>query len=400
MARKYKPIQARLLIAALCVIAVIIHGSLYPYAFHPNGGLATALKMLLDSWSAPPAGFSDLVANLFLYMPLGFSGVLAFRIRHRLALITFCGFLLSVFIETAQFFDAGRVTNMSDVYLNTAGTFLGGLAGIVFDLRLRNRAARISAVQPIPVILLSALLVYRFYPYVPTIDVHKYWHSIKPLLHPMFSVLAIFQSFALWLTTYYLLRAAFPRTSPLTIVWFVLFVFAAKIAIVGLALSASELCGAALALCLWLLLLERSHFSAGVTFVVLGAMVLLLRLQPFDFQAGPAAPFGWVPFRSIVQGDLQNGFIASGEKFFLYGSLIWIGGRAGLNLWLSTCAVAVLLLLTSVAETHIPGRSAEITDCVMALLIGGGFAALRDSRRGRRSDANGHSFAEARNRVA
>jgi VanZ family protein len=44
--------------------------------------------------------------------------------------------------------------------------------------------------------------------------------------------------------------------------------------------------------------------------------------------------------------------------------------RAGLRLWRATVAVAVLLLFCSIVETYMPGRSAGITDALLALLIG------------------------------
>jgi VanZ family protein len=64
------------------------------------------------------------------------------------------------------------------------------------------------------------------------------------------------------------------------------------------------------------------------------------------------------------------------EKAFLYGSLVWIAGRAGMNLRAATIAVALLVLMTSIVEIFLPGRSAEITDALIALLMGVIFIAL------------------------
>ena len=58
------------------------------------------------------------------------------------------------------------------------------------------------------------------------------------------------------------------------------------------------------------------------------------------------------------------------EKAFLYGALIWLLARSGLGLRVSTILVAIMLFATSWAETCLPGRSAEITDALMAILIG------------------------------
>ena len=71
------------------------------------------------------------------------------------------------------------------------------------------------------------------------------------------------------------------------------------------------------------------------------------------------------------------------EKAFLYGSLIWLLDRAGLGLTKSTILVALMLFATSWAETYLPGRSAEITNSLMALLIGVIIAAMEDVTRRR-----------------
>lgn len=372
-----KTLNGPFLALTLCVAAVIVHGSLFPYSFHENGGIVAGVSALLDSWSTPPSGLADLVANLSLYVPLGFFGVLSIRSRCALPVVAGFGLVLSTTVEIAQFFDAGRITNMSDVYLNTAGTVLGGVLGILLDSRVSRGVHRGTLVEPAPAILLVALVAYRLYPYVPTIDVHKYWHSVKPLVaHPDFAAWPGFRYFVLWLTVSYLLATALRRASSvIAVLQFAAFVFAAEVVIVGLTLSASELAGAAVAFFLWFVVLGRSNAAATIVFVLLAVAVTIWRLQPFDFH-DQATQFGWIPFRSILQGSLGANYVACVEKIFLYGSLIWIGSRVGPGPWISTFGVAVLLLVTSLAETHLPGRSAELTDCVMAILIGCGLAAL------------------------
>lgn len=369
-------IDWRFLLLMTVVIAVICHGSLYPYTFMPHGGAAAPLQALLASWRIPPTGFADGVANVFLYLPLGFAGVLALGYPRRLVIVTILGLVLSTTIEIAQFFDVGRFTNMSDVYCNTAGTLLGGLAGTRLDTRLRGSSMSFT-IEAVPVTILAVLLAYRLYPYVPTIDVHKYWHSLSnALLRPVMSPLKIFEYFVLWLTTCYLVNAAFRNVLWLAVPCSVVLLIAAKVVIVNLSLGAAELIGAVIAVFLWLGVLERSRYSALVVATFLGMMVLVYRLQPFDFHTVAVTPFGWVPFRSIVEGSVSENFVAFGEKIFLYASLIWITSRTGLSLLASTTATTMLLLVTSLAETHIPGRSAEITDCVIAVLLGAGLAAL------------------------
>jgi len=56
-------------------------------------------------------------------------------------------------------------------------------------------------------------------------------------------------------------------------------------------------------------------------------------------------------------------------------------GRCGIPLPIGTVVTALLLLGTSFAECWLPGRSAEITDASMALIIGGAFSLLRSAAR-------------------
>jgi hypothetical protein len=104
--------------------------------------------------------------------------------------------------------------------------------------------------------------------------------------------------------------------------------------------------------------------------------VVAQRLEPFHF-AGPAHPFGWIPFLSFMHGSIQVDTLSFLEKGFLYGSLIWLLEKIGVRLPLATLGVAAVLLATSLVEVHLPGRSAEITDAVMALFIGSVIALVR-----------------------
>jgi hypothetical protein len=164
---------------------------------------------------------------------------------------------------------------------------------------------------------------------------------------------------------------------------FIAVVLVAKVVIVGTTLSAAEIAGAAVALSVWLLLAVAVSAQIRVTLIALlfAAYIVAERLAPFQFTVdGPA--FGWIPFRSLLYGSLELNILSFLEKVFLYGAMIWLLDKSGLRLGTSTILVAVVLFATSLAETYLPGRSAEITDALMSLLIGAIIAAVQTPTEG------------------
>ena len=102
--------------------------------------------------------------------------------------------------------------------------------------------------------------------------------------------------------------------------------------------------------------------------MILGTFIAASRLAPFDFEL-TSRSFGWIPFLSFMSGSLLINTQSFLEKFFLYGSLLWLLIESGLHLRHAAAIVAVGLFCTSLMEVYLPGRSAEITDAVMVLLI-------------------------------
>jgi len=369
-------LDRNLALVTVAIVAIILHGSLYPYAFRVPSGAGNPVATLIGTWAMPPRSFGDLVANVLLYVPFGLLTALALGRDARIWLVTLAGLALCTGIEVLQFYDQGRVSNASDIYLNTVGTLAGAVAARGLESRGSPHwpAKRLNAA---PCLLIAAFFGWRLYPYVPMIDLHKYWSSLKPvLLHPDVQVPAALRYFALWLTTSYLVTSTVRQRIPPLIPLFAAFVIGAKILIVNQSISPSEIVGAGLGAAVWLLALQERRWAPFVVWCILCAAVIAQRLQPFHFVASQHE-FGWLPFRGFLQGSLGANIQSFFEKLFLYGSLIWVAAVAGVRLWLATAGIAALLFLTSVAETYLPGRSGEVTDAVMVLAIGMVIAALR-----------------------
>lgn len=379
-----KPSIGFVLLTAI-ITASILYGSLYPFEFRTPAEGEGALSTLLRSWAATP-GRGDFLANILLYIPLGWFGFLSLpqrmRVGLRLFLVIAGGAALSVSMEIAQYYDAGRVTAADDVYANTIGTLLGSLASICVSPRWRFPPIPDLSTRAIPVALIAAWMGYRLYPYVPTIDLHKYWSALKPvILSPALTLEDLYRHTTIWMTIFVLATAAVgQRRSAMIPPLFCGFIFAARVLILDTMLSLAEVAGAIIALSLWPILLSLSarRRSAGL-FVLLGSLVIFERLQPFQFQP-EARQFGWLPFRSLMQGSIGVDVTSFFERSFLYGSLLFLFVEAGGRLRTAATLVCGALFATSWAETYLPGRSAEVTDAAMALLLAVGMALIRPER--------------------
>ena len=378
------------LIAAAIIVAVILYGSLYPFTFHqPQGGVGP-LQNLLRSWAETP-GRGDFVANIFFYLPLGFFGSLAVagsgRTLPRILLVTLIGGMLSTAMELTQYYIPERVSAADDVYANLIGTLLGAIVGIFAGGDFLRLPFREIVANRVPCLLLGLWLAYRLYPYVPAIDLHKYWAALKPVFfHPRPTGYDLFRYTAIWLTVGSLIEAIGGRRRGwLLFPLFIATVLAAKVVIIGKTLSAAEIDGAAIALAVWLPLAigVSARIRAAATALLFLANVVAERLEPFQFSAYGRA-FGWIPFHSFLYGSVEVNITSFLEKAFLYGALIWLLDKSGLRSGVSTILVAILLFATSWAEIYLPGRSAEITDALMALLIGAIIATIKTATGGSR----------------
>jgi VanZ family protein len=366
------------LLAALTAV-VIVYGSLYPFDFRVPEGEG-AVSALLHSRAIILSSHGDFVANVLLYMPLGWFGIQSMPRRMsvslRLFLMVIGGTMISLTMELAQYYDAGRVTAINDIYTNLLGTITGSLGGIYLSGRWRVPLIAEILEKPIPAMIIVAWAGYRFYPYVPTIDLHKYWNALKPvILNPVFSLESLYRHTTIWLTIFaFISMLVGHRRSILLVPLFCGCVLIARVMIVDTVLSVAEIMGAGVALCFWPIMRATSYRQrAAVLLLLLGTAVVIERLKPFQFQS-VARDFGWVPFRSLMEGSIAINVMTFCEKSFLYGALLYLSMEAGGRLRTAVLIVGGILFTTSWVETYLPGRSAEITDLVMVLLLAGGFA--------------------------
>jgi VanZ family protein len=253
-------------------VAVIVYGSLYPFQFQPRAASGGPVRALLATWHAATSR-GDLIANVLLYIPFGF---FVFRSLSRPASFLRCmivvaaGSLLSIAMELTQFYEPSRDSAMTDVYANTAGALSGAIAGAIFRIDLRLAKTSNLAKRPFVALLVASWLGYRLFPFVPVIDLHKYWAALKPLLFsPTLHPIDLYTHVVIWLAIALLFEALFGTArSRLAILLFVPAVLFARVLIEGTVLSPAEVVGGALAIPAWVAL-SRFHPRAAVVATLL-----------------------------------------------------------------------------------------------------------------------------------
>jgi hypothetical protein len=109
--------------------------------------------------------------------------------------------------------------------------------------------------------------------------------------------------------------------------------------------------------------------SAGLLLALAVPVVVAHGLEPFQLMATPG-PFSWLPFRNSLSNALELNMLALLEKAFLYSTLLWLITCLGAPVTVAVLGVAPVLLLIEVAQRWLPGRSAEITDPLLAIALG------------------------------
>lgn len=366
----------------LLTLALIAYGSLYPFDFVTRAnGVAEVARLFVRPAFDMKRG--DIVGNLLLFVPYGFVAVLAARAHRRpgLACLGYvvAGLVLALGLQVAQIWLRSRTPALGDAAVNAAGLLIGlALGAIALRLRPSLGDARQSAAL-VPLALMLAWLAYQWYPLVPTLDWQNVKNALKPLLlaprlDPV-RILATAVSWAAFFTLWGLLAAG--RSSAIVKALGGLAILCGKAFIVGAGISLANLVGLGLAIIAlpWL----QHPRALPVLSVAILASLFLSGLQPFTPSA-TARDFEWIPFTGMLEGSMAINLANLLEKTFLYGAAILFMHRHGARPLPAAIGVALCLAAIEAAQVFLPGRTAESTDPVLALLLGVVMAQL--SRRG------------------
>ena len=230
----------------------------------------------------------------------------------------------------------------------------------------------------VPVALLIMWAGDRLHPYVPTTGGPDLGQALAPLLDwSNVDPLTLARATARWLMVACLVDTVFgwrrwPHLFPLLM----LIESVVRLALAGRALTLTDVGGAVIALLVWPAL-RRVPASRFVLVAAFAALVVTVRLSPFVFVGLPGT-FGWLPFKSMMAASMTDDLRTFFSDAFLYGGMIWPLTASGLRLGVATAVTATGLLFVSIAQTWQPGPPGEITDAVVAVMVGAVLALLED----------------------
>jgi VanZ family protein len=369
----------------IAVVLLIVYGSLYPWHFEFIRMPANPLWILLHAWGShwDRRFAADVVINIALYVPLGMSGYLGFR-RFRIVGPVVVGAVVSACVEMAQLYTDTRICSAFDLLNNILGSALGVALGMLLESvagpelttfgehKVQDRRAAAL------LFCWVGALVFPLYPEMHLIalraDLRQFAHS------PLFAALPFLSALASWFVAGLLLQSSGVRAAS---VWLGLSVLLlpAQFVIVSRQPTRVEFIGAFAGFLVFLVV--GSRWGRAVAWGFLGLLVLR-GLSPFQF--GEAHPFLWIPFEGFLEMNWQTGIEVLLEKLFYYGAAVWLLRKSGMTLRMACGVVVVLLGCIEGLQSHLPGRTAEITDPLLGLLVGLGFRGLRPGERRRVRD--------------
>lgn len=358
----------------LLAAALIVYGSLFPWHFDWQRAPQGPFDILLNSWPDTVDRFllRDVLLNVLLYMPLGLAAFLSFW-PHRSRALAFTaasltGFGLSTAMEILQVYVPGRQPSLLDITTNTIGTVAGALGGLLFfaqiELLLQRRSRRRPAAAAF---LLAAWVACQLYPFFPQISHYKLYAAAAALAHGFpLSAVELWASAAEWFAAALALRSLLDRL-PLAGLAAAMGVLGIRMFVATRVVTLNELAGAAIALLLWFVIRDGMRVRAALWFL---ALALFLReLAPFQFMA-QAAPFTWIPFLPTLESARESAVVILARKAFDYGAMVWLLRQARVRYSIAAGAVAAALFVCEQAQRHLAGRTPEITDAALTLLMG------------------------------
>ncbi len=374
---------------------LIVYGTLFPLDNWQSPAISPFTLMLRHELHS--TSNSDILTNILVYIPLGVLLIRVFPHRHcpvcKLLIATLASALLSLSLEYLQAYLPGRVPSIIDVMLNTIGGFTGALLALLLwqDTyisghlrRLRSAYIQAGPLANLGLAVLGLWALSQLSPLVPSLDMGTLRHGLKPLFlslkYPASLEWMRVVEYALAITALGILSGSLQRIhyrSQLRFAIFAMVVLLLKVPVVSRQLSLEALLGLFIGLVLVMLVASLSQRTRLwiAALALLGTVVSAGLYVPVDaatLSATAYSGFNWVPFRSHLDNEITGMIdILGGLWPFLALSYLVLFSGITRRLDVAISGAVLIFLLMFALEWHqqsIPGRSADITDALLAVL--------------------------------
>lgn len=357
---------------AFIVLATL--GSVYPFNFQLSALGDLSVGEFVETCCVLSSR-GDILGNIILFMPVGFTGMLAGKlddsVRRRLWFVCLIAATVAVVLQLLQIFLPSRDENLQDVIWNIVGAGCGAAAAIWLGSFFANVEADKRDFMLVPLTLVGIWIMYRLFPFVPSIDLQMMARSVKPMLNEPLVMSDALRDFTAWIVVAYLLshvQRVVRLDSYLPAI--ILAVFILEIVTVFNSISLANVVGAFLAAVIWAAYLRHLQSKEVILIALLVCTLVLHGLAPFELRAD-AATFSWLPFQGFLHGSMLINAQSAAAKVFLYGSLVYLLWGTRLSLAVGVAFGFSLILAIEFGQTQYVGHTPEITDPLLVV-----FAAL------------------------
>lgn len=286
------------------------------------------------------------------------------------------GALLSFALEMTQLYVPGRDSSLNDLAVNIGGAAIGVVLGVFLESWARTAVFRHPLSVPgdrAAFLLLFITFTARLFPFLPLFGLYQpKLKLLRFVASPVFDPVAVLSAVASWYVVGRLLSTA-GIARPARWLAVALLSFPLQIILRQQQPTRSALLGSLIGIAAFTALAQTRPVARWEGWAFL--FLLVLRgLTPFTLSA--PQPFHWVPFAGSLGADWQGGVVILLEKASYYGAAVWLLRTSGMRYRSSAIVVAAVLAGIEVAQIRLPGRTPEVTDPIMAILIGFGLAML------------------------
>lgn len=359
------------------IILLIGYGSLYPFNFDWSRQLPIDLMDWMVNWEQRTIR-SDLIANILLFIPYGFFGVLTIQQDSRRSpIISIFGLLLAgvvyaLFLQFLQFFLPSRVPHAADAIINSIGILLGiMMAAYTNSQRIRRLIPQKLQFRLTPALLILALWVaWAFFPYSPVFEGTQLEKGIKTIYQSNWQ-LALWVKYGLfWLIFYYSLSRVMERHYQVSILLAIsVFVVAIKLSMFRSQLGWSEMSAIPMALLIYRYLSAQGQ----VMLIAIGALGILVWEMLFPWQLHHSLDsinhIQWTPFKAFLGGSTWQHLSRLLALALLVSSLGYALARWLRSFKKSAFAMLIIILIISSLQLFVVGKQPDITNVILVVLM-------------------------------